>query len=188
MKKIILVYGLIAGTIVGAMLMITMPLYENGMLKLDNGEWLGYTTMVVALSLVFFGVKSYRDHHLKGSISFGNGLKVGMLITLVASILYIVSWEFTYQNMKGDFIQLMSDRSQEKMKAKGASEEEMMEAKKKMEDFAVMYRNPAIRWAITFIEIVPVGILISLISAGLLRKKEFLPIAENNPLAVSNKP
>jgi hypothetical protein len=54
MKKIILVYGLIAGVIVGAMLLITMPLYESGTLKLDNGEWLGYTTMVVALSLVFF--------------------------------------------------------------------------------------------------------------------------------------
>jgi hypothetical protein len=186
MKKIILVYGLIAGTIVGAMLMITMPLYENGVLKIDNGEWLGYTTMVVALSLVFFGVKSYRDHHLKGSITFVNGLKVGLLITLVASILYIASWEFTYRTMKGDIIQLMSDKSHEKMKAKGASPEEMMEAKKKMDDFAVMYRNPIIRWAFTFIEIAPVGILISLISAGLLRKKEFLPMAEDNPVSTNN--
>ena len=81
MKKIVLIYGLIAGVIVGAMMMITMPLYESGTLKFDNGEWLGYTTMVIALSMVFFGVKSYRDNHLGGSITFGNALKVGLLIT-----------------------------------------------------------------------------------------------------------
>jgi len=180
MKKIIITYGIIAGVIVGAMLMITMPLYENGTLKFENGEWLGYTTMVIALSMVFFGVKSYRDNHLAGSITFGKALKVGLLITLIASLIYALSWEVTYNTMKGDFMAQYGEKQIEKMKADGATEAALVEAKKKADDFAVMYRNPFIRFPMTLMEIAPVGILISLLSAGLLRKKNFLPITTNN--------
>ncbi len=175
MKKIVLIYGLIAGVIVGAMMMITMPLYESGTLKLENGEWLGYTTMVIALSMVFFGMKSYRDNHLGGSITFGNALKVGLLITLIAALIYAFSWEITRLNMKGDFMTLYGEKQIEKMKIEGATEAALIEAKKKMDDFGLMYKNPFIRFGITLMEIAPVGILISLLSAGLLRKKIFLP-------------
>ena len=179
MKKIVLIYGLIAGVIVGAMMMITMPLYESGTLKLENGEWLGYTTMVIALSMVFFGMKSYRDNHLGGSITFGNALKVGLLITLIAALIYAFSWEITRLNMKGDFMTLYGEKQIEKMKIEGATEAALIEAKEKMDDFGLMYKNPFIRFGITLMEIAPVGILISLLSAGLLRKKNFLP-AESN--------
>ena len=179
MKKIILIYGLIAGIIVGAMMMITMPLYESGTLKFDNGEWLGYTTMVIALSMVFFGVKSYRDNHLGGSITFGNALKVGLLITLMAALIYAFSWEITRSNMKGDLLTLMGEKQIEKMKAGGATEAALVEVKKKNEDFGEMYKNPFIRFPMTLMEIAPVGILISLLSAALLRKKNFLPAERN---------
>jgi len=175
MKKIILIYGMIAGAIVGAMLMITMSLYESGTLKFDNGEWLGYTTMVIALSMVFFGVKSYRDNYLGGSITFGNALKVGLLITLIAALMYAFSWEITRSNMKNDFLTQYQEKHIEKMKAAGATEEALVEAKKKNEEFAEMYKNPFIRFSMTLMEIAPVGILISLFSATLLRRKNFLP-------------
>jgi Protein of unknown function (DUF4199) len=181
MKKIVLIYGLIAGAIVSGMMMITMPLYESGTLKMENGEWLGYTTMVVALSMVFFGVKSYRDNHLGGSIKFGNALKVGLLITLIASLMYAISWEVTYHNMKGDFMKQYSEKQLEKMKAKGASEAEMAASAKKMAELGEMYKNPIIRFAMTLMEIAPVGILISLLTAALLKKKEFLSAKDLSP-------
>ncbi len=179
MKKIVLIYGFIAGVIVGAMLMITMPLYESGTLKFDTGEWLGYTTMVIALSMVFFGVKSYRDNYLAGSITFGNALKVGLLITLIAALIYAFSWEVTRLNMKGDFMTLYGEKQIEKLITGGATEAELVEARKKMDDFVTMYKNPFIRFGITLMEITPVGILISLLSATLLRRKEFLPMSSN---------
>jgi hypothetical protein len=175
MKKIVLIYGLIAGAIVGSVLLITMPLYESGTLHFENGQWLGYTTMVIALSLVFFGIKSFRDNYSGGTLTFWNGLKIGLLITLVASLIYALSWEISYNTMKGDFLKLMNDKSMEKMKKQGASEASLAEAQKQMDDFAVMYKNPVFRFAITMLEIAPVGIIISLLSAGLLRRKEFLP-------------
>lgn len=122
MKRIVLIYGLIAGAIVGSMLLITMPLYESGILHFENGQWLGYTTMVIALSLIFFGIKSFRDIHSRGNITFWNGLKVGLLITLVASLIYALSWEVSYNTMKGDFIKLMGEKQVEKMKKEGATE------------------------------------------------------------------
>ena len=174
MRKIILVYGLIAGAITGGMLMITMPLHENGILNMDNGMWLGYTTMVIALSLIFVGVKNYRDNYLGGSISFFKGLKMGLLITIVAAVLYALSWEVTYSTMEGDFLKLMGEQSMEKMRAKGATEAELQAAIAEMDQFSALYKNPFFRFAVTLMEIIPVGVVISLISAALLKNKTFL--------------
>jgi hypothetical protein len=173
MKKIVLIYGLIAGAIVGAMLIITMPMYEKGQLNFENGELLGYTTMVVALSLVFFGVKSYRDNQQGGSISFWKSLQVGLLITLVGSLVYATAWEFSYQTMPSDYIDKMYSHYMEAKKADGATEAELANLKSQFE----MYdENFLLRFCITaFMEMFPVGLIISLVTAGLLRKKGFLP-------------
>ena len=171
MKKIVLTYGLIAGAIVGGMMITTMPMFEKGTLNFENGEVVGYTTMVIALSLVFFGVKSYRDNKLAGVITFGTAVKVGLLITLVASLLYALTWEVIY---KEDFIQRYNEREVVKMKEEGATEANLQAATKEMEKFAEMYKNPIFRFGITLMEILPVGIVISLLSAALLKKKDFL--------------
>jgi hypothetical protein len=172
MKRIILVYGLIAGTIVGSMFFITMPLYEKGILTIENGELVGYSTMIVALSLIFFGIKSYRDNHLEGSITFGKALKVGLLITLIASLIYAITWEVIYNTMT-DFVTQMGDKYFEKLRAEGTTQA-------KIDEYAAMYANPIIRFSMTLMEIAPLGILISLLSAGLLRMRGFLPPSSNN--------
>ncbi|MCA4894641.1 MAG: DUF4199 domain-containing protein [Cytophagales bacterium] len=172
MKRIILVYGLIAGTIVGSMFFITMPLYEKGILTMENGELVGYSTMIVALSLIFFGIKSYRDNHLEGSITFGKALKVGLLITLIASLIYAITWEIIYNTMT-DFVTQMGDKYFEKLRAEGTTQAEI-------DEYKAIYENPFIRFAMTLMEIAPVGILISLLSAGLLRMRGFLPPSSNN--------
>jgi hypothetical protein len=135
--------------------------------------------MVIALSMIFFGVKAYRDNHLGGTITFGSALKVGLLITLVAALIYALSWEITRLNMKSDFMALYGEKQIEKMKTEGATEVALEVARKKMDDFVAMYKNPLIRFGITLMEIAPVGIVISLLSAALLRKKEFLPMSSN---------
>src|ERR1043165_378707 len=103
MKKIILTYGLIAGAIVSAMMLISMPLYNKGLISLDYGELIGYTTMVIALSMVFFGIKSYRDDHQNGAITFGKALQVGLLISVIATVMYAFAWEISYSQMSDEF-------------------------------------------------------------------------------------
>ena len=174
MKKIVLVFGSIAGVIVGGMFVATWPLHENGTLTPEYGMLVGYTTMVIALSLIFFGVKSYRDNQLSGAISFGKALVVGLSISLVAAVIYALTWEVMFNTVASDYMQNWNAYTLQKMKDAGASVKELASQQKESEEFAEMYKNPIVRFGFTLAEILPVGILISLISAALLRKKEFL--------------
>ncbi len=175
MKRIVLIFGSIAGVIVGGMFLATWPLHENGTLNPENGMLVGYTTMVIALSLIFFGVKSYRDNQLSGIISFGRALVVGLWISFVAAIIYALTWEIMHNTIASDYLKEWADYSIEKMTKAGASAEEIMAEKKEMADMFEWYKNPLLRFGMTMAEILPVGILISLLCATLLRKKEFLP-------------
>jgi hypothetical protein len=178
MKRIILVYGLIAGLIMGGMFFATVPFWRNGMINFDNGMVVGYTTMVIALSLIFFGVKSYRDQHLNGSITFGQAFKVGILITLAASVIYCLSWELCSSTVFTDFSTRWQAHTIDSMKRSGASDAEITAATNDLKQWGEWYKNPLLRFAMTMMEVFPVGLIITLLSAGLLRKKEVLPITE----------
>jgi hypothetical protein len=180
MKKVILIYGLIAGSIVAAMMFITMPMYNSGTLNLDNGELVGYTTMIIALTMVFFGIKSYRDNYSKGVISFGKGFKVGILITLVACAMYGLAWEVTYSRIGEEFQTKMTEKYMADMKAKGSTDKEIQEAKVQWASFNELYKNFFFRFGFTaLVEMfIPVGLPITLLSAAILRRKDFLPSTE----------
>lgn len=180
MRKIVLVYGLIAGVILGAMFFITAPLWDNGTITLDNGMFVGYGTMVVALSLVFFGVKSYRDNHKHGVITFGQGFKVGILITIVACILYALSWEVAYNTVSKSFSEEMEAYQEKEIRKNATNETELKENLEKAKKEITLYKNSFIfRFMFSFLfEVFPVGLLITLITAALFRNKNFLPASE----------
>ena len=171
MKKTVLVYGLIAGVVSGGVLIASMPFYSNGALDMSNGAVVGYTSMVIALSLIFFAIRNFRDNQNQGKISFGKALSIGLLITLIASIIYSLSWEVCYNTVAKDFMNVYSDHSLNELKASGASVQEIEKKQADMASMAEMYKNPLIRFPMTMLELLPVGILISLICALILKKK-----------------
>ncbi|HYC85840.1 MAG TPA: DUF4199 domain-containing protein [Chryseosolibacter sp.] len=175
MKRIILINGLIAGAIAGLMLVISMPLHNRGILNYDNGMVFGYASMVIGLSTIFFGIKTYRDQHENGSITFWQAIKIGVLIALIASSIYALTWEVYYNFAGQNYMDKYSAYVIEKMEAKGASQDEIAAAKTQMGKFNEMYKNPIVRFGFTLMEILPVGIVITLISATLLRRRKFLP-------------
>jgi hypothetical protein len=175
MKKIIITYGLIGGVIVSVMMLIQHPLMEKGIINFDNGMFVGYASMVIALSMVFFGVKTYRDQHAGGAISFWQGVKIGILITLIASVMYAITWEVYYNTMATDFTEKYTQHYLDKMAEKGASQAEIEQMRGEMAAFNEMYENPLIRFGVTLVEILPVGVIITFLSAALLRKREILP-------------
>lgn len=180
MRKIILTFGLLAGAIISVLMILSMGLWDKGVLNFDNAELVGYATMVIALSMVFFGIKSYRDNYQNGTIKFGKGLQIGLLITLIASLMYAGTWEAYYQTSPD--IRAHLDKYTEhylgKLKEQGASSAEIEQQTKKMAEMQEMYKNPVIRFGFTLMEILPVGIIITLISAAVLRRKEILPALE----------
>jgi hypothetical protein len=175
MKKIVFTYGSIGGVIVVAMIFITSPLYKSGALTFDNGELVGYTSMVIALSMIFFGVKSYRDNYLHGTIKFGKAFQVGLWIAVVASLIYAIGWEINLHLFAVDFINQYADHYITKARESGASQAEIQKIVDSTNDMRTIYKNPFLRFGITLLEILPVGLLIALISAAILRKKEILP-------------
>jgi len=175
MRKIIVTYGLIAGSILAGLLTASMAFYHSGVLNFNNGEAIGYTTMVISLALVFFGIKSCRDNHYQGTISFGKALKVGLLITLIAAVMYALAWEVCYNTFASDFTEKMSNHYVEEKKSEAKSQAEIDEAIAEMESFKQWYKNPLLRFAMTITEVLPVGVIITLVSALLLRNKAILP-------------
>ncbi|GAB3955228.1 DUF4199 domain-containing protein [Spirosoma harenae] len=179
MRKNVLTYGLIAGIIESGMFAVTIPLWQSEVITFDNSIWVGYTTMVIALSLIFFGIKSYRDNHLGGVISFGTAFKIGLFITLIASLLYCITWEICYNTIFSDFMVLYGRHMQKALQTSGASAVDIAKKMAEFQQSAEAYKNPVIRFDMTFMEIFPVGLIITLISAGLLRKREFLSAEAN---------
>ena len=175
MTALILRYGTIAGLIVAIPMvwrMLTLDASEKDPL---GGMLVTYLVMLVALTAVFLGVKSYRDRVLGGVIRFLPALGVGLAISVVACLFYTVAWEISLAYSDFDISKHLTDWFVEAARAKGASAEEMAKAMAEAKEFNEKYANPFFRMPITFIEIFPVGLLVSLISAALLRNSRFLP-------------
>ncbi len=140
-----------------------------------GSEWVGYLVMFVALSSIFIGVKRYRDLELGGVIRFGQALQLGLMITLVASALYVVGWEIHLALTDHAFIGNYTQGVIEARRAAGLAGVELEALVAEMEEMKVNYAKPFFRMPMTFLEIFPVGVLISLVSALLLRRSELLP-------------
>lgn len=173
MTRIVLIYGAIAGLIV-AVPMVVLMLVLAEQTAPDNGAFYGYLTMIVALTAVFVGVKQYRDKVHGGVVGFAPALMVGLGISVVASLIYTVGWEISLAASGFDFGKAYSRTAIEAARAAGAPEAEIQRVAQQAAAFARMYANPLYRLPITFVEIFPIGVVISLISAALLRNSRFL--------------
>jgi len=169
MRRIVLTFGLIAGAILSAMMLLTLPFHDR--IGFDKAAIIGYTTMVLAFLMVFFGVKSYRDNAAGGTVTFGRAFKVGLLITAVASLCYVATWQLIYYKVTPDFVDKYTAYTLEKARQSGATEAELAEETNKMTKYGEMYRNPLVNIAITLIEPLPVGIVFTLVTAGVLSRQ-----------------
>ena len=172
MKKTVLTFGLIAGGLLSGMMLLTLPFHER--ISFDTAEIIGYTTIVLASLLVFFGVRSYRDNVAGGRLTFGRALLVGLLITLVSSVCYVATWQFVYYRLAPGFVDKYVDHQIERERASGATPEQLAATAQKMEQFKALYRNPLVNIALTFLEPLPIGVVASLITAGILTRRRRL--------------
>lgn len=172
MKKIIVTYGLIAGAITAAFMAYTAYAMSKNP-DFEYGMYIGYAGMLVALSFVFIGVKKYRDTKNGGFITFGKALKTGALISLIASTIYVCVWLIEYYCLYPDFMEKYTAHTLEKMDKAAMTAAEIKAKTDEMNMYKEMYKNPLWVIAFTYMEIlVPIGILVPIISALILKKKE----------------
>jgi hypothetical protein len=170
MKKVVLVYGIIAGLIVAAMMALTTGYYcAKG--DFEGGMIYGYSSMIIAFSMIFVGVRSFRDKHHAGVISFGKAFKVGFIITLIASTIYVIAWLINYYFFIPDFMDKYAAAMIAKTKASGVSAAELANKTTNMARMKEWYKNPLVVILMTYAEILPVGVIVALISALILKRK-----------------
>ena len=169
MRKIVLTFGLIAGGILSVMMLVSALFIDR--LGFDRGAVIGYTTMVLAFLLVYFGIRSYRDTIGGGRIGFGRAMAVGASITLVASACYVATWQVVYYRINPDFVERYAAHTLEKERRAGATPQQLAAKQQEMARFAELYENPLINAGITLIEVVPIGLVMTLVSAGVLRDR-----------------
>ena len=173
MLRIILIYGVIGGLIVAIPMLVSMLTTPAGAIP-ENAAVYGYLSMLLAFTMVFVGIKQYRDKALGGVIGFVPALGVGLGISAVASLFWVVGWEITLAT-GFDFGSAYTDSTVAAAQARGAPAAELERIRAETAEFLDMYANPLFRLPITFVEMFPIGVLISLLSAALLRNSRFLP-------------
>jgi hypothetical protein len=174
MKKIVLVFGFISGALMAVFMFATMPFVDK--IGFDKGLFIGYANIVLAFALVFFGIRSYRENVGGCAITFGRAFVVGILITIISSICYVIAWQILYHTFMPDFFEKYSAYVMEKARASGATPEALQSQKQELESGIRLYKNPFLGALFVFIEPFPVGLLITLISAAILRKKPRLAV------------
>lgn len=171
MKKIVIVFGLISGLVLAGMGLYAANLLYYHPEKFSRNDVLGYAALIVAFSFIFVGIKSYRDKRNQGIISFGKAFKIGLLITLIASSMYVGVWLVDYYIFIPDFLEKYIDFAIKGTIDSGASQAEINDKIKELADYREWYKNPVFVILLTYMEVFPIGLAISLISALLLKRK-----------------
>ena len=172
MKKVVLVFGLISGIISSVLMAIGMLSYSSKEGCSDNGMLIGYASMLLAFSLIFVAVKTFRDKHNNGVVSFGKAFLIGLYISLITSTMYVCTWAVVYNTAMPDFMEKYAATAIQKVKTSGKSEKAVAKEIAEIEAGIKSYSNPVVFTLYTYMEILPVGILVSLICAGILKRKE----------------
>lgn len=169
MKKTVLVFGLISGALMTIFMFATLPFVDR--IGMDRMLFVGYTGIVLAFMLVFFGIRSYRENIGGGTITFGRAFAVGILIALISSVCYVIAWQIFYHAFMPDFFEKYSAHVIEKARASGATPAEIQAQARELEWGIALYKKPIFHILFVFLEPFPVGLLITFISALILRKK-----------------
>ena len=168
-----LIYGGLSAAVLAAFIAVIGTLHEK--VAFVSTLTFGYSVMLVAMSFVFIGVKRYRDIEGGGVIRFGRALGLGLLIALIACVAYVLIWEaylaITHYRFMDDFIAKMVRDA----KASGKSPAEIAKLTTELNGMRESYSNPLIRMPMTFMEVGPVGLLMAVVSAILLRNPRLFP-------------
>jgi len=173
MQKIAITYGILSGTITIATLILGLVVSDGG--SFLSSEIFGYLTMIVALSMIFIGIKRYRDQQLGGVIRFLPAFAMGLAIAVIAAIIYTFVWELYLMTSGYDFIDSYVNSAIEAKRAAGLSADKLAQEIAALEEMRSDYGKIYIRVPMTFLEIFPVGLIIALLSAALLRNPKILP-------------
>jgi hypothetical protein len=170
MKKIVVIFGLISGAISSLMMIVIVTFGHR--IGFDRGAIISNTSIVLSFLMVFFGIRTYRDNIGNGQITFSKAFAVGLSITLISCIVYVVTWEVIYYNLLPGYWDAYGAHLVQKLTASGASSAAIQEKLQQVRRYKELYKNPFFNAAFTFIHPFPIGLVITLFSALVLRRSQ----------------
>jgi hypothetical protein len=170
MKKVVLIYGLVSGVVSAILLVATIPYINSADFR--KGDVLGYASIVLTVLLVFFGVRSYRENAARAGLSFGRGFAVGILITLISCGCHVVTFQMIYFKFVPDFGDRFAACMVERAKTSGGDPRKIDETAKTAQRLKQLYDKPGTNAAVAFAEAFPVGLIATILSAVILRRRE----------------
>jgi len=173
MKRTIAVFGVIAGIILATFISIAMPYSEHASSdSMATSMFVGYTVQLLAFSMIFFAIRNYRDKYNGGVISFGKAFGIGLWISLIGSAFYVIAWAIVYHTVMPDFMDTWGAAQVQSAVARGASAKEIAKIEQQVAQGKEMYSTWWGFAGITLMEIFPTGLIVTLISAPILKRKE----------------
>lgn len=170
MKKNVLTFGIIAGFI--STLGFVIGTISSEPIDMDKGMIYGFASMILAFSLIFVGIKNYRDKYNGGTISFKKAFLIGLYISLIASTVYVAVWLVEYYFILDDFWGKYAEMHEANLIAQGESQQRITEEITKINQWKDLYdKNPVLTGLYTYVEILPLGIVITLIASLILKRK-----------------
>jgi ethanolamine transporter EutH len=183
MRKNMFTYGLIMGAIIAIQMVVTINIcYQNS--NWEPSEIVGWLSMIIVSSLIFIGVRNYRNKYQDGIISFAKAFKLGAGMALIAATIYVITWLVFYYCFVPDFMEKYSQHVLNMAAKNGATAAEIAEETSKMKSMSDMYKNPLFVILLTYAEILPLALVVSLVSALILKRK---PDVANNSAAIGNE-
>lgn len=167
MKQTILRYGFLSGAVAAVLMVATASLMD-----FETGAYYGYAGILLSMLFVYFGVRSYREQVGEGSLTFGKGFQIGILIAIVSCVCYVLTWMLVSETLMPDFLEKYIAHTQLKLEQSGTAPAEIDRQMAEMKHYQEMYKNPLLKFGLTFLEPFPVGFLMALISAIVLRKSK----------------
>ena len=170
MKKNVFIYGLISGICVATFMAASIA-YCYSKNSFEGSMLLGYAAMLLSFSIIFVGVRNYRDKFKGGVITFGKAFLMSLYMALIASTLYVVGWMIAYYNFFPDFIDKLAAYQLSPAKTSQMSAEQVAAVRQQMDMFKQWYSSWVGVAGATYMEILPVGLLVSIITALVLKRK-----------------
>ena len=181
MTRTVLVFGLIAGLGMAVLQWIIYPLCYRGYITFDNSTYIGYAGMLIVFSVIFFGIKSFRDNQGGGTVTFWKAFQIGLLITLIASVIHAVGgqiYNLVNPDFKNFFIQKFTEY-QMRLLPDPADPAAAESIRQQVEMMRMIYENPILDFLFSTMMILPAGLIVTVVSAALLRRTNFLPETQN---------
>ena len=175
MLRTSLIYGFLAGGIIIGSMIVHFEVSDPDKFDTNSSQFTGYLIMIIALSMIFVGIRQYRNNVQGGVIKFGKAFLVGLGISVAATFVYVAVWEVYLSVTDVDFVNTYIEATLRGLEAKGASAEVIAQKTAEMDAVRDMYKNPVLRVLITISEIFPVALIVTLVSAAILRRPDALP-------------